>query len=265
MSLLKSREQFLKRAAAQPVVENRSNEQQNKRARLSQASKKPAPSGTKNFALIAKIVNHMKARHLDGDPDALSLHEVLEECSSTNLVSSSTRSYLDEALRNNEKIRVLDGEPIKFAFKPAIGGIRNKKSFLEHMQRHSADGLGGVRKEAIIESLPKAEKILKYHEEKQNIYIHHRPDKKAVIFYNDRSCEIEMDEAFQKLWRSITVESVDEEKIAEYLNKQGMTFADDPGVRKMMHMGPKRRKPNKKRRFKQLNTHIEGLIDYTDK
>ena len=42
-----------------------------------------------------------------------------------------------------------------------------------------------------------------------------------------------MDETFQKLWRSITVESVDEEKIAEYLNKQGMTFADDPGVRKV--------------------------------
>lgn len=42
-----------------------------------------------------------------------------------------------------------------------------------------------------------------------------------------------MDEAFQKLWRSITVESVDEEKIAEYLNKQGITYADDPGVRKV--------------------------------
>lgn len=261
MSLLKQHSSFLKRAAAQPVVENRN---EVKRPRISQASKKPAPSGQKNFALIAKVVNHLKGRYLDGDADPLSLHEALEECNSTNLVSSQTRSYLDEALRNNEKIRVIDGEPIKFAFKPPIGGIKNKKTFLEYMQRHSHEGLGGVRKEAIIESLPKAEKILKHHEEKQNIYIHHRPDKKAVIFYNDRSCEIEMDETFQKLWRSITVESVDEEKIAEYLNKQGMTFADDPGVRKMMHMGPKRRKANKKRRFKQLNTHIEGLIDYTE-
>lgn len=84
-------------------------------------------------------------------------------------------------MRNNEKIRVIDGEPIKFAFKPPIGGIKNKKTFLEYMQRHSHEGLGGVRKEAIIESLPKAEKILKHHEEKQNIYIHHRPDKKVLL------------------------------------------------------------------------------------
>ena len=54
-----------------------------------------------------------------------------------------------------------------------------------------------------------------------------------MIFFNDRSLEIEMDETFQKLWRSITVESVDEEKIAEYLAQQGITFADDPGVRKV--------------------------------
>jgi len=54
-----------------------------------------------------------------------------------------------------------------------------------------------------------------------------------VIFFNDRSLEIEMDETFQKLWRSITVESVDEDKIAEYLAGQGITFADDPGIRKV--------------------------------
>lgn len=54
-----------------------------------------------------------------------------------------------------------------------------------------------------------------------------------MIFFNDRSLEIEMDETFQKLWRSITVESVDEDKIAEYLAGQGITFADDPGIRKV--------------------------------
>ena len=57
-----------------------------KRPRISQASKKPAPSGQKNFALIAKVVNHLKGRYLDGDADPLSLHEALEECNSTNLV-----------------------------------------------------------------------------------------------------------------------------------------------------------------------------------
>lgn len=207
----------------------------------------------------------MKTRHLDGDSDPLALTEVLEECNSTNQVTSSTRQFLDESLRNNCKLRIIDGDPIKFAFKPSIDGVKDKKSFLRYMQRHAMDGLGGVNKEAVIESLPRAEKTLKYHEEKQNIYIHNRPDKKAIIFYNDRSCEIEMDEAFQKLWRSITVESVDEEKIAEYLNKQGITYADDPGVRKMMHQGLKRRKPAKKRRFKTHNDHVSTLLDYSER
>lgn len=172
---------------------------------------------------------------------------------------------MDEALRQNAKLRVLDGDPIKFQFKPSIDGMKDKKSFRKYMERHSHEGLGGLMKDAIVESLPRAEKILKYHEKEQNIYIHQRPDKKVVIFYNDRSCEIEMDEAFQKLWRSVTVESVDEEKIAEYLNKQGITYTDDPGLRKMMQGGLKRRKNNKKRRFKTHNDHVNNLLDYTDR
>ena len=50
------------------------------------------------------------------------------------------------------------------------------------MERHHQAGLGGLTKEAIMESLPKAEKILKYHEEKKNIVIHNRPDKKVHVF-----------------------------------------------------------------------------------
>ena len=57
-----------------------------------------------------------------------------------------------------------------------------------------------------------------------------------VVFYNDRSAEIEIDETFQKLWRSIPVQSIDEEKIQEYLDKQGITSVDDPGIRKVKYM-----------------------------
>ena len=56
-----------------------------------------------------------------------------------------------------------------------------------------------------------------------------------VVFYNDRSAEIEIDETFQKLWRSIPVQSIDEEKIQEYLDKQGITSVDDPGIRKVKY------------------------------
>ena len=45
-------------------------------------------------------------------------------------------------------------------------------------------------------------------------------DKKKILFYNDRSAQLPVDEEFQKLWRGIAVESVDDDKIEEYLEKQ---------------------------------------------
>ena len=102
------------------------------------------------------------------------------------------------------------------------------------MINHHNEGLGGLMKDAVMESVPKGEKMIKYHEEKRNIILHTRPDKKVVIFYNDKSSEIEIDEAFQKLWRSVTVAQLDMEKISEYLNNAGITSVDDPGIRKVI-------------------------------
>ena len=75
--------------------------------------------------------------------------------------------------------------------------------------------------------------MLEYHEKKGNIVTHTRPDKKVIIFYNDKSSELEIDEAFQKLWRSVPVAQLDMEKISDYLNKAGITSVDDPGIRKV--------------------------------
>lgn len=46
-------------------------------------------------------------------------------------------------------------------------------------------------------------------------------DKKKVLFYNDRSADLQVDEEFQKLWRSVAVDAMDDAKIDEYLEKQG--------------------------------------------
>ena len=45
-----------------------------------------------------------------------------------------------------------------------------------------------------------------------------RPDKKKILFFNDKSCQFSVDEEFQKLWRSVTMDSMDEEKIEEHLS-----------------------------------------------
>lgn len=39
---------------------------------------------------------------------------------------------------------------------------------------------------------------------------------------------------FQKLWRSIPVDSIDEEKIEEYLKKQGISSMQETGPKKVL-------------------------------
>jgi len=52
------------------------------------------------------------------------------------------------------------------------------------------------------------------------LYVCRPGDKKKVMIYNDKSATIEINEEFKKMWRSIAVENMDDEKIEEHLEKQ---------------------------------------------
>ena len=55
--------------------------------------------------------------------------------------------------------------------------------------------------------------------EKDIVYVVRPDDKKKVLYYNDRDCHMQIDEEFQKLWRSVSVVGMDDNKIEEYLIK----------------------------------------------
>lgn len=55
-------------------------------------------------------------------------------------------------------------------------------------------------------------------------------DKKKVLFYNDRTASLPIDEEFQKLWRSVAVDAMDDAKIEEYLDKQGNLKSSNVGT-----------------------------------
>lgn len=52
------------------------------------------------------------------------------------------------------------------------------------------------------------------------LYVCRPGDKKKVMFYNDKSASIDINEEFKKMWRSIAVDNMDDEKIEEHLEKQ---------------------------------------------
>lgn len=113
------------------------------------------------------------------------------------------------------------------------------------------------------ESLPHCEKALKTLQHQNEIIFITRPvDKKKVLFYNDRTATLPIDEEFQKLWRSVAVDAMDDAKIDEYLEKQGIRSMQDHGPKKPM--APKRKKPGQRKKvFKKPrdNEHLADVLE----
>ncbi|XP_075706008.1 transcription initiation factor IIE subunit beta [Rhinoderma darwinii] len=277
-ALLRDRELFKKRALSTPAVEKRSSESsKKKKAKLdiggTSSSKQSSDgsngsfnlkslSGSSNykFGVLAKIVNYMKTRHQRGDTYPLTLEEILDETQHLDIGMKQKQWLMSEALVNNPKIDNIDG---KYAFKPKYN-LKDKKALLRLLDKHDQRGLGGILLDDIEEGLPNAQKAIKVLGD-QIIFVT-RPDKKKILFYNDKSCQFTVDEEFQKLWRSVPVDSMDEEKIEEYLKRQGISSMQESGPKKVIPVY-KRKKANsqKKPRFKTHNDHLAGVLkDYTD-
>lgn len=281
-ALLRERELFKKRALSQPTVEKRPAPSESS---SSSSSKKKKPKsdrdGSKHgadssngafnlkalsgssgykFGVLAKIVNYMKTRHQRGDTHPLSLEEILDETKLLDIGLKQKQWLMSEALAGNPKIDVREG---KYAFKPKYN-LKDKKALLRLLDKHDQLGLGGVLLEDVEEGLPNSQKAIKALGD-QIIFVT-RPDKKKILFYNDKHCQFMVDEEFQKLWRSIPVDSMDEEKIEDYLKRQGISSMQDTGPRKPTPI-QKRKKPGsqKKRRFKTHNDHLAGVLeDYSE-
>ncbi|KAB0373084.1 hypothetical protein FD755_014743 [Muntiacus reevesi] len=174
------------------------------------------------------ICKLLLTRHQRGDTHPLTLEEILDETQHLDIGLKQKQWLMSEALVNNPKIEVIDG---KYAFKPKYN-LKDKKALLRLLDQHDQRGLGGILLEDIEEGLPNSQKAVK----------------------------------FQKLWRSVTVDSMDEEKIEEYLKRQGISSMQDSGPKKVAPI-QRRKKPasQKKRRFKTHNEHLAGVLkDYSD-
>lgn len=276
-SLLREREAFKRRAMAVPTIERKPKPEQPAREppkpknRSSNAAPKLDSNNYKSmsgssqyrFGVLAKIVRHMKHRHLDGDDHPLSLDDILDETNQLD-VGNSVRNWLQtEALQSNPKIEVSkDGQ--RFAYKP-VYKLKDGKTLLRLLKQQDLKGLGGVMLDDIQESLPHCEKVLK-HRANEIVYITRPTDKKKILFYNDKSSNLEVDDEFVKLWRSVTVDAMDDAKIDEYLEKQGIRTMQDHGPKKVNPL--KRKKASlKKRQFKKPrdNEHLaDVLVTYED-
>lgn len=159
---------------------------------------------------------------------------------------------------NNPKIEVIDGN--SFIFKP-VYRIKDGKSLMKLLKSQDLKGLGGILLEDVQESLPHCEKVLK-NRASEIVYITRSTDKKKILFYNDKTANMVIDEEFQKFWRAVTVDAMDDGKIDEYLEKQGIRSMQDHGIKKALI--PKRKKGQmKKKQFKRPrdNEHLADVLE----
>ncbi|KYN08615.1 PREDICTED: transcription initiation factor IIE subunit beta [Cyphomyrmex costatus] len=276
-ALLRERELFKKRALNTPIVDKKKQEKET--TKDEPPKKKPKPSlvsaapkldmvnyksmtgsSQYKFGVLAKIVKHMKARHQEGDDHPLTLDEILDETNQLDVGSKVKQWLQTEALVQNPKIEVTDG---RFVFKPMYK-IRDKKSLLRLLKQHDLKGLGGILLEDIQESLPHCDKHLK-NLQNEILYIIRPLDKKKIIFYNDKTAQFPIDEEFQKLWRAVAVDAMDDQKIDEYLEKQGIRSMQDHGLKKPAPI--KRKKPvNRRKQFKKPrdNEHLADVLETYD-
>ncbi|CAG9813115.1 unnamed protein product [Phaedon cochleariae] len=277
-ALLKERELFKKKALTTPTVEKKKSEpkseipRDDKKKSKSSSNSNSAPkldintyktasgSSQYRFGVLAKIVKHMRTRHQDGETYPLTLEEILDETNQLDVGNKVKQWLQTEALLNNPKIEVTPDN--KFVFK-ALYRLKDRKSLLKLLKQQDLKGLGGVLLDDVQESLPHCEKALRILQNQNEIIFITRPmDKKKVLFYNDRTASLPIDEEFQKLWRSVAVDAMDDAKIEEYLDKQGIRSMQDHGPKKPV--APKRKKAgNRKKVFKKPrdNDHLADVLE----
>ncbi|KAJ2942712.1 hypothetical protein O0L34_g11254 [Tuta absoluta] len=276
-ALLREREAFKKKALATPSIEKKKRDKDDsqykddskKKSKSSSSAnagpkldantyKTMAGSSSYRFGVLARIVRHMRARHQDGDDHPLTLDEVLDETNQLDVGNKVKQWLQTEALQNNPKIECTpDG---KYIFKP-VYKIKDRKSLLRLLKQQDLKGLGGILLEDVQESLPHCEKALK-NLAQEILYITRPTDKKKILFYNDKTATLEVDDEFVKLWRATAVDAMDDAKVEEYLEKQGIKSMQDHGPRKPIM--PKRKKVSQKRRqFKKPrdNEHLADVLE----
>ncbi|CAH0407113.1 unnamed protein product [Chilo suppressalis] len=274
-ALLREREAFKKKALSTPSIEKKKKDDtqfkdDSKKKSKSSSSVSSAPkldasnyktmtgSSAYRFGVLARIVRHMRARHQDGDDHPLNLDEVLDETNQLDVGNKVKQWLQTEALQNNPKIECT--QEGKYIFKP-VYKIKDKKSLLRLLKQQDLKGLGGILLEDVQESLPHCERALKSLAQ-EILYITRPTDKKKILFYNDKTATLDVDEEFVKLWRATAVDAMDDAKIEEYLEKQGIKSMQDHGPKKPV-MPKRKRAAQKRRQFKKPrdNEHLADVLE----
>ncbi|KAK0421239.1 hypothetical protein QR680_015131 [Steinernema hermaphroditum] len=213
-----------------------------------------------HFSLLAKIIDYMKRRHLEAKHWSLTLKEVLDELQLHD-VNRKAEQWLIENLPGNR--RLIFDEDGKFTFRPPYK-VKNRATLLQLLQKFERDGKGGVLLSELSECMPNIEKhIQSLGNQVISMQTQHNKRKDQVYFYNNSDTDYAIDDEFKQLWRSVSVDHLDEKKIEEYLQKHGIRTMKDLQPKRIQGGAPKRKAVKRKMNQKVHNEHLSDVLqDY---
>ena len=88
-------------------------------------------------------------------------------------------------------------------------------------------------------------------------------EKKKVLYYNDtKSIEnLQVNEDIIRFWREVAVDGMDENKIDDYLEKQGIASMKDAFANNTIQAQTSKRKTARGRLVKKHNLHMDKVLD----
>jgi len=220
--------------------------------------------------LFPRIVLHLKQRfQRDREENyPISLEEIIDEINPSDHVPQKIRSILDtQMLPANPKLETIIEDGVrKFKYKP-LYNVSDRKGIINLIRETQTKGLGGIPMENIQESLTTAEFDRIFKKPSEDIVILSGKGKQKILYYNDKSSpeniQVELD--ITKMWNNVSVDGLDETKIAEYLERQGLSSMKDPNAAMAASIQPvKRKQSTKGRQIKKHNEHLGNVLNEYD-
>lgn len=205
----------------------------------------------------------MKERFMRKENYPISLEEILEEIKPQIEANTKTRQILDnQILVNNPKLESKFEDGVrKYWFKPTY--VLNKPRDLVALIRdQQSKAHGGILLEDVQDSMPNADEVIK--KLGDEIVVLTGKSKKKVLYYADKNSadHIAVEEDLVRYWREVPVDALDENKIEDYLEKQGIaSMKDNNGANKDHLPAPGRKSTTKGRQSKKHNDHLKGVLN----
>ncbi|CAF2790480.1 unnamed protein product [Rotaria sp. Silwood2] len=286
-ALLKEHEQFLKRKADAVTLLASTEKSQNvdnissqkisqKKSILGRSKTLPDfrtdyhssnTSKQAQFLILKNIVEKLQERFFSGQTDRLILDEIIKEYGL--IINSSDKHWLaSQALLSNERIAVdRINDTHRFVYKPPFNlNARKRSSLLTLLKSRHDKCEGALTVENVQDSIPKerADNMISRLIESGDI-VKVKSNKTEVLFYTDNYYKLPIHPEFIHLWNELSVEHLSNEKIQEFIEKEGH-YGLKTSAPKQAQLPTKISKSRVQRRdMVKHNQHVaHQLVDYSN-